>query len=405
MVLHCISFVIAAFQISQQEEFRFWRWDNPVIFTVLFVSFLAILVYYISMKVVVPERLKMQEELYKKKLENMRMMSLFAEKDPNPLLRIDKQGNISYCNDAAIEIFSDNQLIGRPFAEIIIEGTSERIGKLIEQDESFARELALRGKYFWLNVIGFKELGFAQSYFSDITDQKNLNIRLANTNTQLRELSNYLNIAGESERKKIAKELHDGVGMSLSLIKLKLNAIGEVLKDNQLATAAFGEIAAFTDSVSAGIKEIMAGLHPRILEDFGLDASFRIYVEKVTEKTGLSGKYHTNRFADRFPPQFEITVYRLVQELINNIVKHARASWFSVTVSYIDGVLQITVDDDGVGFDEAKIRETKKGMGLRNLRERVTGFNGEIEIDSSPEEGTHVTIEFLKEHIDAGQNS
>jgi signal transduction histidine kinase len=144
------------------------------------------------------------------------------------------------------------------------------------------------------------------------------------------------------------------------------------------------------------LKNISYDLKPRLLEIHGLIPALRLMVEQVSSSEGIKGTFE-HFDVTTLKPRLEITIFRICQELINNIIKHSRAGFFSIQISQDDKSIKLIVDDNGIGFekprtsyDDSKLR----GMGLISISERVEAFKGEISIDSTPGNGTVVAIEF-----------
>ncbi|QEC44372.1 tetratricopeptide repeat-containing sensor histidine kinase [Pseudobacter ginsenosidimutans] len=195
----------------------------------------------------------------------------------------------------------------------------------------------------------------------------------------------------EKERARIARNLHDGAGSLLSAARLYIGSLGKLLH-------ALPEIPAYRDTVSlledasAEIRETAHNLMPRILHEEGLNAAVEAFCSKFNKQGQLTVAFQSYGEAIRFNRHFELMVYRTIQELINNSVKHADASEIIVQLSFDKDLFSLTVEDDGKGFNIDIISKTN-GMGISNLQERMQAFNGNTDIQSSGE-GTVVYISF-----------
>lgn len=144
-------------------------------------------------------------------------------------------------------------------------------------------------------------------------------------------------------------------------------------------------------------------MKPRLLEIHGLIPALGLMVDQVSGKEGIKGTFE---YFDeiKIKPKLEITIFRICQELINNIIKHSKAKNFSIQISQDQESIKLIVDDDGIGFEKQRTSpdETKlRGMGLISITERVQAFKGNIDIDSSPGNGTVVAIEFPANELSA----
>jgi two-component system, NarL family, sensor kinase len=197
----------------------------------------------------------------------------------------------------------------------------------------------------------------------------------------------------EEERGRLAKDLHDGLGGLLSGVKYSLSN----MKDNLIVTP--DNMAVFErslDMLDTSIKELRRVAHnmmPEMLTKFGLDEALKEYCNSVNETKLLSVKYQSLGMETRLDSSTEIIVYRIVQELLNNILKHAGASQAFIQVIREDNRLNIVVEDNGKGFDTVALGKSK-GAGWANIRSRVEYLKGQLDIHSGPGKGTLVNIEF-----------
>jgi len=214
---------------------------------------------------------------------------------------------------------------------------------------------------------------------------------------RLRELTTRLTHAQEEERRRIARELHDEIGQALTIVKMRLRMV-----ENALAAqdgAALEKIEALrgvVDEALASVRSLSHELRPPLLDELGWEAAISWLCDSVSQRTGLPVAYtHEGEEIGRLPPQVELAAYRVVQEALTNIVRHAKASHASVTSRRIEGGLQLTVEDDGAGFDPDALRradQPRSGLGLLGMEERAEAVGGHIRIDSAPGRGTRIEI-------------
>ena len=197
----------------------------------------------------------------------------------------------------------------------------------------------------------------------------------------------------EDERSRLAKDLHDGLGGLLSGVKFSLSN----MKDNLIMTP--DNMVVFErslDMLDTSIKELRRVAHnmmPEILTKFGLDEALKEYSNTVNATNLLAVKYQSLGMEARLDKATEIIIYRIVQELLNNILKHASASEAFVQLIRENDRLNIVVEDNGKGFDTALL-ESSKGAGWANIRSRIEYLKGQVDIHSEPGKGTLVNIEF-----------
>lgn len=194
----------------------------------------------------------------------------------------------------------------------------------------------------------------------------------------------------EKERARIAKDLHDGVAGMLAAAKMHLR--GFVRRERNLETSEdFRQTMDLLDEATREIRKTSHNLMPEVLLQLGLDEALRRYCSNISSDQ-LMIRYDSWGAFIRFNSGFELSVYRIVQELLNNIIKHAQATAAIVQLNYRDNLLCITIEDNGVGFNKAADRSA--GMGLRSIASRAQTMNGKMEFDTSPGEGVSVYLEF-----------
>ena len=197
----------------------------------------------------------------------------------------------------------------------------------------------------------------------------------------------------EDERSRLAKDLHDGLGGLLSGVKFSLNN----MKDNLIITP--DNMAVFErslDMIDTSIRELRRVAHnmmPEMLTKFGLNEALRDYCNNINTSKLLIIKYQSVGMEDRLEKSVEIIIYRIIQELLNNTVKHATATEAFVQVIREKDRLNVVVEDNGKGFDIGLL-ENNKGAGLANVRSRVEYLKGQLDIHAEPGKGTLVNIEF-----------
>ena len=197
----------------------------------------------------------------------------------------------------------------------------------------------------------------------------------------------------EEERSRLAKDLHDGLGGLLSGVKFSLSN----MKDNLVITP--DNMAVFErslDMIDTSIKELRRVAHnmmPEMLTKFGLDEALKEYCNTINTTKLVAVKYISLGIDKRLDKSIEIIIYRIVQELLNNILKHAGATEAFVQVIKEDKRLNIVVEDNGKGFDPSLV-ENIKGAGWINIRSRIEYLKGQIDIHPEPGKGTLITIEF-----------
>lgn len=243
------------------------------------------------------------------------------------------------------------------------------------------------------SLVLFSIIGFGLWRRKNIHKQKLQQERIDNLQQKMEiERLNATIDGEEKERTRIARELHDGIGALLTGAKMNFEL---VKKSSQYEhNTDFIEGIKLLEETASGLRETAHNIMPEVLMQEGLSNAVRSFCERMTGKGGTVISFQTLGSFEKMDPGFNLPVYRIIQELIQNIRKHAGASTALVQMNFHeDGGLDITVEDDGVGMDVSKTNKSN-GMGLKNIQERVKQLGGRIDINSSMGKGTSVYLEF-----------
>ena len=207
---------------------------------------------------------------------------------------------------------------------------------------------------------------------------------------QMRQLAQERDAAQEEERKTLSRELHDHVAQVLTALRMELGCIERTRApaDARIG-AAVAECKTLVDSMFRTVRDLALGLRPSMLDDFGLQAALEWHVRDITSRYGVNVQLHMEGDFDILPDRYRTCVYRAVQEALTNCVRHAKARAINVSVTRESDQLDVSVTDDGVGFDSAR-RGT--GLGLRGIDERVRELHGVITIGKVEGGGTTLAI-------------
>jgi signal transduction histidine kinase len=197
----------------------------------------------------------------------------------------------------------------------------------------------------------------------------------------------------EEERSRLAKDLHDGLGGLLSGVKFSLSNMKENLIITPDNMAVFERSLDMLDTSIQELRRVAHNMMPEMLIKFGLDEALKEYCSRVDSTKLVSVHYQSHGLETRIEKSSEIIIYRIVQELLNNILKHSGATEAFVQLVKEDNRLNVVVEDNGKGFDTA-ILETSKGVGWSSIRSRVEYLKGHVEVNSNRDKGTLVNIEF-----------
>ena len=215
------------------------------------------------------------------------------------------------------------------------------------------------------------------------------------TARDLQRLSSQLLTAQEEERRSIARELHDEVGQVLTAIKVELAIAERSLQAAGGNTASLHDARVITDGALHTVRDLSRLLHPSMLDDLGLPATIDWYLKGFGRRHGVRIELLHNGMEERLPPETEAAVYRIVQEALTNVAKHAQATTCRVFLQRLTNTVLVTIEDDGVGFRPEEVNQpgASRGIGLVGIRERVAQLRGELRLESGPGKGTRLTVE------------
>jgi PAS domain S-box-containing protein len=231
-----------------------------------------------------------------------------------------------------------------------------------------------------------------QCNIRDITKRRQAEEKLKEYSRKLQVLSRRLVEAQETERRTIARELHDEIGQALTVMQLNLQAMLQAPGAEALSPR-LRENLLVVDHVLEQVRDISFNLRPLILDDLGLEPALRWFTKRQAALVGLAVRFHADPLAHRLTPVIETECFRVAQEALTNVVRHARAKKVAVELRQSAGKLQLHVRDDGIGFDVAAVRKQSvrgASLGLLSMEERVALAGGGLEFKSVPGKGTDV---------------
>jgi signal transduction histidine kinase len=195
----------------------------------------------------------------------------------------------------------------------------------------------------------------------------------------------------EAERQRIAKELHDGLGQSLTAIRLNLNTLdADFEKFNQQSKEGFERVKSIVGSATQDVKTISRNLMPSVLQDYGLVKALEYLCQTINDTQQVRVHLQTHHIDPLLDFSIATGLYRIAQELLNNMLKYAQAKEVQIQLLGHEKSVVLMVEDDGVGFN---IEKVEKGLGLKNIDARIKALGGSLLIDTQPGQGTSVTVE------------
>ncbi len=216
---------------------------------------------------------------------------------------------------------------------------------------------------------------------------------------RLRALSARLAEVQEAERKQLAQELHDRVGQSLTVLGINLSLIrGQIPEGADLLRSRLEDSLLLVEETTGHIRNVMAELRPAVLDDYGLVAGLRWYSHQIASRSGIDITVEGQESLPRLDLPVENALFRIAQEALTNVIRHAQARQVMVSVEERHGTVRLVIADDGVGFDPARPDRATvdRDWGLLGMIERARGVGGRCRIESQPGSGTRVIVEVAR---------
>ncbi len=339
------------------------------------------------------------------------IFKVIAEKANYGIGIIDLEGHLIYVNRSFAEMhgYVPDELTGQHFSITHPHRKSTNIKKLKKRLEPSGRLLTDElwqkkkdGTLFpaLLTGTGIKDDKGKLLYFSsiaiDISELKQTKNALRESEQKLRALSSHLLTVQEKEKKRISLELHDELGQSLTVLKLRFRTIERKLNpDQEGLKETCATSLQYIDQIIDNVRRLSRDLSPSTLEDLGLSSSLRWMAEGFAKYCNIKLSIQTEDIDHLYPPENQIIIYRIFQEALTNIEKHAQAGNASIIVKKEKKNVTFTIEDNGQGFDAQKTvagYSIDKGMGLAAIDERSRMLGGILDLSSAEGKGTRIRL-------------
>lgn len=332
---------------------------------------------------------------------------------PSGIFEVDFQkGRFVSVNDIMCEYmgYTKDEFLGMSPSDILTEESqalfTERVrrmsaGETVPETVEF-KIRAKHGREFWviLNVRFFWEEGAitrATVIVHNITEIKAAQEALRESEMRLRLLSSRLINAQEEERKRISRELHDELGQDLMVLKLQLKSLeGDKGRRDSDRERTLQQILKYINGIAENVRRLSRNLSPAILEDLGLVAAIRWLSEETSKLYQLDITTDVYDMDGLFAPEHETIIYRIIQEALTNVVKHARATQVHISARVEGKRCILLFQDDGIGFDVAAVKVEgveRRGFGLTTMQERARMLQGRLFLSSAEGKGTSIRLE------------
>lgn len=322
------------------------------------------------------------------------------------ILMLDRRANIVRVNISTLRLLDCEfrDLIGKPLAEVTrdrLQLTDPfRVRQVWSGESQVRSDLELENRSIWLrstvNPIKSENgrLEGAVVIIANITTEKQAEIKLLKTLDEVRELSAHLQTVREEERRSIAREVHDELGHALTALKMDIAWLVKHIPDDEGKVQGRGaELTGLVDQTISSMRRIVSRLRPPVLDDLGLDAALEWLTSDFQRYSGVSTEITLSDLPRRFRGPNASCIFRIVQEALTNVSKHAAATQVSITGGMRGGSYRLVVRDDGQGF-EFGADSHRTGFGLLGIAERVRELDGEMEMDTQPGNGAALLITF-----------
>ena len=331
-----------------------------------------------------------------------RMQAVF-ELSPTAIW-ICEDDQLVYANRASARLFgvaSVAQLVGQRVWTLLDDGSHELLRQEIERTLAGQTVGAIISSRLMRSDAQAREVEIAvaalpdhghrtvQMVVSDVTERRREAADLQRSRNALRDLSANVVEAREEERRRIARELHDELGQRLTALKIDLATLSAQLQlpGNDARVAG---MQAMLDDTLASVRRIASDLRPPMLDDLGLSAAIEWLAQDASRRTGIAVHAHLPEQAPAVDHRVATALYRMVQEALTNVARHAQAKSVEVALQVSGDELELTVADDGVGLDERALQRAGS-FGLMGLRERAHMLGGQLDIGPRPGGGTRLT--------------
>jgi signal transduction histidine kinase len=249
------------------------------------------------------------------------------------------------------------------------------------------------GMFYSLASSRSRAVGIASEITKELRESEK---ELRASTEQLQAMSRRLVDVQESERRQFSRELHDRVGQNLTALSISVDILKSQISGNgsEALRSRLNDAAALLESTSGAIENVMSELRPPMLDDYGLLPALQWYASEFSNRTGIQTTVGGDEGIGRLPQASEIALFRIAQEALNNVAKHAHAKCVKIALERVGSKFTMSISDDGVGLETASISASRRraGLGMVTMRERTQAVGGEFEIGAAPGHGTQITV-------------
>ncbi|OGL44024.1 MAG: hypothetical protein A2W05_06070, partial [Candidatus Schekmanbacteria bacterium RBG_16_38_10] len=323
---------------------------------------------------------------------------------------LDTRMRTTYVNKQITEMlgYSEAEMLGKTIFDFMDNTELHTKKQNLEQQKSGLKEIddlhLLRkdGSDLWVIVSMSTMLDENSSFIgsfamvTDITKRKEIEGKLNRAMSRMETLSKLLIESQEAERRRIARELHDEIGQSLTALKINFQSVQSLHKKEKNIPHIKDGIE-IIDRLIEQVRNLSFDLRPSMLDDLGLVSALKWYAEHTVKHSGIKVKFIANNVNGNLSPDIETTCFRVATEALTNVIRHSKAKEVNIELYEQDNELHLFIKDDGVGFDPEKIRAKVlqgKSLGLLGMEERIFLIHGNLKLKSVLNQGTEVHARF-----------
>jgi two-component system sensor histidine kinase UhpB len=327
----------------------------------------------------------------------------FYHFSPVGYVTLDRKGNILAINPCAAELLGKKAdlLLGHPLAEFICEtaraGLSGSLERAFSDHSTVSLEATLCGRNLAEMDVRIDCLVPEKSrrclvVITDITHRRQTEEKFNGLMQKLRALSAHIETGMEKERKRIAREIHDGLGSSLSGLKMELSVLRRSIGKDRETEKRIGAMSELIDSMVDLVRKLATELRPEVLDELGLVAAIRWFARDFSDRTGIGTGVNVFPRDFTVKPALSTAIFRIFQEIMTNISRHSRAGRVTIFLRKKNHQFQMRVRDDGIGIREEDLN-SKRSFGIIGIQERVKLQKGIVKITGIRGKGTTIYIE------------
>ncbi len=396
--------LVVSASVSEGQALEAWREITRAV--VLGVA--AVVLFVIVTTALLARNLARRESLEAALLDSGEQLRQMIESAKDAIVTLDADNRVMMFNQAAERLFAiaAERAPGRSFIDLLASRLSpEQVGRIercmvlchCQQGEECRKTIDLSrpeaALFVDLNLSStlFRGEKLVTAVFRDVTERYHAELALRESNRQLHELTMAQDAVRESERTRIARELHDELGQLLTGVRLEVSWLGgRLLPEQRMLTERVDTVKSQIDLILAAVRRISSELRPLVLDDLGLVAAASWYLDQCAERSGLDIRPRLPDQGVEVEGTVATALFRILQESMTNIVRHAGATTVEVRLSCEEDCWRLCIEDDGQGFDVGGNK--RRGFGIVGMRERVQILGGGFDIRSAPGEGTRIEV-------------